>query len=260
MKAKIFVFITILTLLFNFPSIKSADTGSEWTYLNDVVDQAYQFTKHHEYDKALRLMDHFSRQYTMTTATQSEESKNQYFVLTESFTNALEAVRASDMSHEERVQKMLQFRLAVDALSSKYQPLWAELEPKVIGAFEDMKTTLEAEEMQEFPLKFNYFLQQYQVIYPSLVIDLNSDQLEQLNAYITYLEGYKINNPREQQLQLESMERDLVSLFRGVHMDETDPMFIWVLLSMGSIIFITLTYVAWRKYLGDRSFWKPRQT
>jgi len=50
---------------------------------------------------------------------------------------------------------------------------------------------------------------------------------------------------------------DLKNLFENMDEDEADPSLWWVIISTGSIIILTLSYVGWRKYKGDRE--KPRK-
>lgn len=40
--------------------------------------------------------------------------------------------------------------------------------------------------------------------------------------------------------------------------DEADPSLWWVIISTGSIIIMTLSYVGWRKYQGDKELRKNR--
>ena len=40
--------------------------------------------------------------------------------------------------------------------------------------------------------------------------------------------------------------------------DEADPSLWWVIISTGSIIILTLSYVGWRKYQGEKEIRKPR--
>ena len=48
------------------------------------------------------------------------------------------------------------------------------------------------------------------------------------------------------------MKRKLQTIFEGLTEDEADPSLWWVIISTGSIIILTLSYVGWRKYKGER--------
>ncbi len=51
--------------------------------------------------------------------------------------------------------------------------------------------------------------------------------------------------------ELTSLETDLEKLFENKKEDEADPSLWWVIISTGSIIVSTLSYVGWRKYKGQ---------
>ncbi len=57
------------------------------------------------------------------------------------------------------------------------------------------------------------------------------------------------NDARQELLVLET---DLQTIFDGLSEDEADPSLWWVIISTGSIIILTLSYVGWRKYKGER--------
>ena len=67
---------------------------------------------------------------------------------------------------------MLALQLAVDAQVSKYQPLWMERERKVMDAFSQMEKAMEKEDAGQFQQTLNTFLNEFNIIYPSLMIAL----------------------------------------------------------------------------------------
>ena len=58
--------------------------------------------------------------------------------------------------------------------------------------------------------------------------------------------------------ELFALETELQTIFDGVMEDEADPSLWWVIISTGSIIVLTLSYVGWRKYKGEREKSKNR--
>jgi sporulation protein YpjB len=59
--------------------------------------------------------------------------------------------------------------------------------------------------------------------------------------------------------ELEGLETDLKKLFSDMDEDQTDPSLWWVIISTGSIIIMTLSYVGWRKYKGDKDIQKDQR-
>jgi sporulation protein YpjB len=52
--------------------------------------------------------------------------------------------------------------------------------------------------------------------------------------------------------QLAIMEEELKALFERVKEDEADPSLLWVIISTGSVILLSLSYSGWRKYRGEK--------
>lgn len=59
--------------------------------------------------------------------------------------------------------------------------------------------------------------------------------------------------------RLTKLEEDLSSVFAHVDQDEADPSLLWVILTTGSIILLTLTYVGFRKYRAEKEKKQKRQ-
>jgi sporulation protein YpjB len=100
----------------------------------------------------------------------------------------------------------------------------------------------------------------YNVIYPSMKIDVSAENIQRIDARINFIDEYRsevVNNVKSQQ-ELEGLEMDLKNLFENMDEDEADPSLWWVIISTGSIIILTLSYVGWRKYQGEKDMRKNR--
>jgi len=98
------------------------------------------------------------------------------------------------------------------------------------------------------------------VIYPSMKVDVSVENVQRLDARIDFINEYRslvVNDSKSQQ-ELEKLDTDLVNLFSNMEEDEADPNIWWVIISTGSIIIMTLSYVGWRKYQGDKNMKKDR--
>ena len=81
-------------------------------------------------------------------------------------------------------------------------------------------------------------------------IDVPIENIQKLDARIDFINEYRsqvVNNSKSQQ-ELEALDIDLKNLFANMEEDEADPSIWWVIISTGSIIIMTLSYVGWRKY------------
>ncbi|MGA9225952.1 MAG: sporulation protein YpjB, partial [Mesobacillus sp.] len=93
----------------------------------------------------------------------------------------------------------------------------------------------------------------YNVIYPSMKIDINPETIQKIDAKVSFIDQYRpqILSEASSQEELEALESDLQTIFDEMTEDEADPSLWWVMISTGSIIILTLSYVGWRKYKGD---------
>ncbi|WP_062046824.1 sporulation protein YpjB [Bacillus sp. JCM 19034] len=249
--------ILVIMLVFIIPlTIYADDSPSEqsWKELNHMSDQILQLTKQEKYSEAKQLMDYFSTAFLEIDFSQEGISMSALRAVILAYENAEQSVTAAEMSIEERIRAVTSFRLAVDALSSEYHPLWLHTEDAVISALTDMELAISEESEQTFQLRLNQFLNQYEMIRPALFIDTDPQQLQKLDAQITYLERNRMGDVKQEHLtdHLILMQEEWTNLYKRVKEDNTDPSFWWVIFTIGSMITISLTYVGWRKYRAEQ--------
>jgi sporulation protein YpjB len=173
---------------------------------------------------------------------------------------AVEATVSPTMKYEERLNKLTKFRLVIDAISTSHQPLWTEMKDQVMSAFQHAKEAAYKGDSASFHSNFNSFLSLYNVIYPSIKIDVPVENIQKLDARINYIDEYRtqvVNNANSKQ-ELVGLETDLKNLFDNMGEDQAEPSIWWVIISTGSIIIATLSYVGYRKYQGDKDMKKDR--
>jgi sporulation protein YpjB len=91
-------------------------------------------------------------------------------------------------------------------------------------------------------------------------IDVSAENIQKIDARINFIDEYRsevVSNVKSQE-ELEGLEMDLKNLFDNMDEDEADPSLWWVIISTGSIIILTLSYVGWRKYQGEKEIRKNR--
>ncbi|QTC43310.1 sporulation protein YpjB [Bacillus sp. V3] len=246
--------IFIIFLFFSIPQPSLADHApSPVNELDDIADQALQLTKAGKYEEAKHLLNYFSEEFAAASMHQSF-SMDELRILTISHNLALEAINQADAGIEQKVNAVTKFRLVMDALSSHYQPLWVEMEGPIMEAFKGVKTAAENGNSEQYHSELNMFLAKYNIIQPSIKLDIPVEQAQALDARITYIDQYrqKILESTEATAELTNLQTDLEHLFENKKEDEADPSLWWVIISTGSIIVSTLSYVGWRKYKGQR--------
>lgn len=226
--------------------------------LDDISDEALQMVKYQRYDDAKKLLDYFSDQFNSISSKDKPLSMDELRIVMTSRDEAVEAAVSTSMKYEERMNKLTKFRLVIDALATSHQPLWTAMEDQVMSAFQQVKQAAYNGDTSHFHSNFNHFLSLYNIIYPSMKLDVPVESIQKIDAKINYIDEYRtqiVTNPKSQ-VELDHLETDLKSIFENIDQDQADPSIWWVIISTGSIIIMTLSYVGWRKYLGEKEMSK----
>jgi sporulation protein YpjB len=252
MRIKSLIFMIILALL--FPYVTYSKTTDEWSKLDQISDEALQLAKNERFEEAKQLLNYFSDEFLRLNARDRLRSADELRVITLTHESALKTVTASTLPVEERVDNVQRFRLVIDAIRSDYQPLWSEMESSVMAAFYQLKEAVKKGDKPSYQAALQQFLNKYEMIEPSAKIDVAPERFKRVDANIELLQEPEFAQlgSESQMKQLEQMEKDLLALFEGVRKDEADPSLWWVMISTGSIIILTLSYVGWRKYRGEK--------
>lgn len=260
MKMKSLIIFLLIFLI--IPTHMEAETDAETSLvkLDQISDEALQMVKLNRYQDAERLLGFFSDQFLTMTVREQLFSMDELRIVTVSYQDALEAVANNELTHEERVNKVTKLRLVTDAIISTHEPLWTGMEGQMLSALYDIKEAVMNGETDAFHMQLNSFLSLYEVVYPSLKIDVPMETMQQLDTRISYIDQYRpqLLANIDSQHELEVLEADLKYVFSRVSEDEADPSLWWVIISTGSIIIVTLSYVGWRKYHGDKRKEKSR--
>lgn len=251
MKAKFLILFAVLLIL--APIAAYAETTSPVEELDDISDEALQMVKLHRYEDANRLLKHFSEEFLTVTGNGRPFSMDELRIITVAHGEAIEAVANAEIGHNERMNRVTKFRLVIDAIASTHQPLWTEMEGPIMTVFNNVKTAAYEGDNDQFHSNLNSFLSLYNVIHPSMKIDINPERIQKIDAKVSFIDQYRpqVLSEASSQEELEALESDLQTIFDDMTEDEADPSLWWVMISTGSIIILTLSYVGWRKYKGD---------
>ncbi|WP_080845466.1 sporulation protein YpjB [Cytobacillus gottheilii] len=261
MKKRLFILFSILFLIL-MPFSVYAESSSPVDKLNEISDEALQMMKLKRYDDAKRLLDYFSEQYVYATGNERPFTSAELRAVTATHHEAMQAAVSTEMNYTDRVNSLTKFRLVMDTVTSASQPMWTEMESPILTVFKDVKEAAENGDTEKFHISYNSFLNLYHVVYPSIKLDISPERVQNVDTQIQYIDQYRANvissgQPNE---QLEVLEADLQSIFEDMTEDEADPSLWWVIISTGSIIILTLSYVGWRKYNGDKKKTKKQES
>lgn len=253
MKWKVAVFLIMMLILAPITILANHHISSI-EKLEQISDEALQMVKSSRYEEAKKLLEYFSDQFIAYTMENHGFSIDETRIVTLANNEAIEAVANGTMNHDERINRVTKFRLVMDAVSSTNQPLWTEMEGPIMSVFGGMKEAAISGNTEQFHSHLNSFLALYEVIYPSMKLDMPVQTIQKIDARIHYIDEYRpqVLKDKASQQELETLENDLKNLFEQMSEDEADPSLWWVIITTGSIIIVTLSYVGWRKYKGDK--------
>lgn len=230
---------------------KPQSTVSE---LNQLADDALQFTRYGRYEEAKILLESFEVLFSNEGVSERPFTMDELRALKAAHHEALRAVTSTSLNEEDKVNQVTAFRFATDAITSQYQPLWTEMEKPIMEAYQQVKNAALEGDSGLYNRQINAFLATYSVIQPSLKIDIPVALVQKLDSRISYIDHYRIQFSEEGWMEeLDSLEVDLNKLFSEINDDEMDPSIWWVIAMTGSIIITTLSYVSWRKYGGQKT-------
>lgn len=217
--------------------------------LETLADQSLQFAKVDRREEAEQLLQAFSDKFYDLAVDGAKYTMDEINIITIAYEEALQTVQNKDKTNDEVINEITKFRLALDAVNSDGAPLWTSLKDSIITATSDTKVSIQKQDSIAFQEKLNHLLSIYHVLYPSLKIDVTPERFQQVDSHIKFIDQYRPQVFSDQsQSDLISLEEQLRDMFEEAEKDDADPSLWWVIISTGSIIIMTLSYVGWRKY------------
>ncbi|MBP3950610.1 sporulation protein YpjB [Bacillus suaedae] len=251
------IILALFLILLIFPLNVQADGSPSlhtWKELNQTSDQILQLVKQEKFTEAKQLMGYFSVSFLEMDFRDEGITMSALRAVTLAFEKAEESVTATEMPLEQRISQVTAFRLAVDALSSEYHPLWLHSEESIMNALNLMEESVKQKDSQAYQIRMNQFLEQYEKIRPALYIDTEPQQLQRIDSQITYLDHNRAKSLNEENLiqHIDVMKDEWTNLYKRVKEDSADPSLWWVMFTIGGMITTSLSYVGWRKYRAEK--------
>ncbi|RID89223.1 sporulation protein YpjB [Peribacillus asahii] len=259
MLKKILLCIIALLIVIQHPAF--GQTSSSLEQLDALSDKALEMTKLKRYEDSEAMLTHFSDVFLQLTAEESIFDMDELRIITVAHNEALGAVQDEEITDSEKVNAVTKFRLVIDAVKSTHQPLWTNMESSMMDTFSQTKEAALQQNADKVEEELSTLFAQYDMIYPSLKVDLSSETIEQLDTRIHFLNQTRTDLVTDQQAQreLDALRYDLESIFENMEEDEADPSLWWVIITTGSIIISTLSYVGWKKYAAGKNEIKTRK-
>lgn len=250
---KKFLLLVVVIFAVSFSNVH-AESSSSLIQLDEISDEALQLAKLKRYEDTEKMLSYFSDRFLKVNAKEQIFSMDELRIITVAHNQALQAVKNKQATHAEKTNSVTKFRLVIDAVKSTHQPLWTAMEDQMMGTFSQTKAAVRKQNPEEFQAQLNSLLSQYDMIYPSLKVDVAPERILKLDDRLQYINqnSTQVFSEKGSQRELDALQQDLKSIFDDMNEDEADPSLWWVIISTGSIIILTLSYVGWRKYKGGK--------
>ncbi len=227
-----------------------AASPAEDEAIETIADQSLQFVKVDRRQEAEELLNVFSKRFLDAAAQGNLYSMDEINIVTIALEDALNTIQDTEKTNQEAVNEMTKFRLAYDAVSHEKSPLWTKMRGQILAAVQDTRKAVKDQDSVAFQEELNRLLSIYNILYPSLKIDVTPEKFQQVDAQLKFIDQYRpqvFSDSRTQQ-DIVTLEGQLRDIFDEAEKDDSDPSLWWVIISTGSIILMTLSYVGYRKY------------
>ena len=165
--------------------------AEEWNELTGLLDDSLQLVKRNEDEKAVQVLQHFSEQFLIKGNEKKQEvTPDQVRVISLAYDKAQQSLSEEGLGKQAKIDNVLALQLAVDAQVSKYQPLWMERKESNGCLFSNGKA-MEKEDAGQFQQTLNTFLNEFNIIYPSLMIALPENEVQRVNVHLSYLDEFR---------------------------------------------------------------------
>ncbi|MGI1833510.1 sporulation protein YpjB [Bacillus altitudinis] len=262
MKRKSIAMILLLFLVLHPAAAKGEETTAAKALqeLTELSDSIFQLTRQAKYDEALQVALYAEKTFKAENW-RGTLTNTQVRQITLGYQDIIKGLPQEDLNEREKLRYASQFRMLLDAIQSNSEPLWGSLEKPIMESFPTLKKEVKDPESTTFYETWNELVSLYDMIYPSLTIDISPEKLQTIKQHMEVIEqGEFLKASSGTKLErLTKLEEDLSSVFANVDQDEADPSLLWVILTTGSMILLTLTYVGFRKYRAEKEKKQKRQ-
>lgn len=252
MKAIITILLVCLTLVLvpNHTFAKGATSNKSWGQISDLSDQFFQYVNSKQYTEAQAALEQFTKKWNKLSLSTLDITDMEQEVMSSSLANVSKVINGDNSDLEKR-QSAIEFRLTVDSLENNSDPLWKELKDQILQPFKAMEQAVKSGDDSKFQTALNQFLDVYQMIYPSLVIDMNPGQLQAVNTAVNDLVDQRMTVLDNKKVieQLGQCHDELTKVFTiNTGSDGINQQTKWTTMTMAGLFIFTLIYASWKKY------------
>lgn len=256
--------VVVLALILMYPhqNIGLADQAevledekqAKWQKLNQLAEAALLFAKKQEFAASTKSINDLAAHFIRIEIGQYVDRIEQAQILLDSIVQAKNTLNPIEPNQEQVERKIWRLRLALDAVSHKKQPLWINYYPTLAKTISEVMYSLEHNKRDRFYHLLNQLSAQFEMVRPAMIVSHPPGVVEKLDSQLSYLQTNKgeLWQNKDQAMQmLKAIERQLKTAFFQ-KVDNSLQSLLFIILGIGTLICSVLSYVAWRKYKGER--------
>ncbi|MFB4163398.1 sporulation protein YpjB [Alteribacillus sp. JSM 102045] len=220
--------------------------------MDEKASLMYDLVKEGKYEEAKQIHEWMVVHFPSVSFDDYNMNSNQMSELFRAFDRAGEGVTRTELDEQQRIQYVFSFWLTVDAVISQENPLWKKSAERLLLMLDDIEEKVKKGQINEARQAFQGWQAQFEMIRPAIYTGVNEKSYLPFISFVRYLDH---NSGWLQSKDAQEIEK-LRSSFQEVLSEEeqsgADPSLWIVMMSIGSAIFVSLTYVGWRKYKGEK--------
>lgn len=230
----------------------------KWQQVNQIAEEVLFLVQKNEFEASRKQLNQLSSYFLSLETGNYVDRVEQAQILIDAIIQAKESLNAVKLDPDQAHKKVLRMRLALDAVSHKKQPLWLNYYPTIVNTMDELMYAVKENNRDAFYYHLNSLAEEYEFVRPSLVISHQLGITEKLDSQIKYIMNQLQNvwDNQERALNLlESLDKDWKVAFFQKN-EQSSQSFIFLMVGVGTLICSVLSYVAWRKYKGEKEIKK----
>ncbi|MFS0786783.1 sporulation protein YpjB [Shouchella sp. 1P09AA] len=250
---RMFLFIMALSVILVLPVYSYAveDNDPTWREFDGLAGTLLHQIQQGEIDQAQKTAEAFSNEMEQFPFSDEEWTLSSMRTLMTTFESAYDALFTEDVSPEEQLRLAMALRLSTDAVQQVNQPLWNQMDRQMLDSLDRIGAVNDPFQSQQFSYEVNRSQQLYETVRPAVLISKGYEQVNELDDMHNRLQQQQLSEA-EIDNHLDTMRHEYLSLFAFTSVETVDPTLYLVMFMIGTPVVVSLGYVGFRKFKGER--------
>ncbi|MDL4840817.1 sporulation protein YpjB [Aquibacillus rhizosphaerae] len=214
------------------------------TEIEDTLYQYDRYVAEERYETASIFLSQHKQELAQLFANQSADIEEELVSLLELNTTIINDESFPKQYKSNQAQSLL---LAVDSIQNQNDPIWLKWKSNLEST---LSNYLDSEQVTEQQVE--KIMTEYQIIQPALRVALDEEQYNELATSYEQLRESETVTGDSAQLKAVFRQTQLLDISTDSGSQTGKWNFIWMMSVVGGFITLTLSYVTWKKYKGEK--------